>query len=744
MRDRVSVRAKSPRACAETARHISMNDSLKKYIQFIRSKLVKEMSGSNKKAIAGAFQRFQSFDNSFKAKSTIAFPRFRNSLRNIGLNVRENIAKKLFNFLDTNHDNLIQFSEFSNGIFEKNLFNKKKIPSSRNSSGTEVGTSNPEAKGLNNMKSKSFNDLRLEHLESLKVLEKNLWKSAKTIEEKKRKLLSRSDNPNASDLGEASVSIQKETEAAFAKAKICRLKRQIATRAFRLSKQTGHSGDYAFREYLKSVARKSVAARGGNNIEDITVESLGNSVMQLTQVKQTLRYLGFFNDVSSEQLFRSFPLRKNSNGKEGISFEKFTSMVLGKPGAHLLLKQAKKDADAQMVRKDKCSAPKGIDPGGAARVIFKIWEEAEHERISKIEERERKEKELAIEIKNKRLEELAQVERMKREEEERERLLREEERNKGRRDTTIAIRRAIEQYKKAKEKLLTLEDGNSKSSKLTEYLYGGSTENDKIFLQNLQDEEKLAYWWSWMDVKRNGICSLSEVDNFICHVNGFETFNNKSALIEAYKYSTASTDWVNRKEFPLLLRNIYYFNKLWNIFSSMNSRGDRRIDKDEFHVGIHRLGARLSKSEANAEFGKIDSKGDGFILFHEFVKRIADMAIPIESLATLSGPKFSNRKEGISTMVELPKLNLKSNGSVEKRTSKTGASKFNLPWKRNSNNKITSRSRSPSKSTLYSTRPSTARSAQYTRRYDNLARPMTAKRRGQTDGSKTKRTNRWQ
>jgi Ca2+-binding EF-hand superfamily protein len=47
--------------------------------------------------------------------------------------------------------------------------------------------------------------------------------------------------------------------------------------------------------------------------------------------------------------------------------------------------------------------------------------------------------------------------------------------------------------------------------------------------------------------------------------------------------------------------------------------GDRRIDPQEFYVGINDLGVRLTKPETAVLFKALDTSGDGNISFNEFL-----------------------------------------------------------------------------------------------------------------------------
>ena len=76
--------------------------------------------------------------------------------------------------------------------------------------------------------------------------------------------------------------------------------------------------------------------------------------------------------------------------------------------------------------------------------------------------------------------------------------------------------------------------------------------------------EQLRELWNLMDANGNGRVSLAEIDRLV--VMKFPILNNKYALMRAYKYTTLEEGdkdaWVERKEFPSLLKNVFFFNKV--------------------------------------------------------------------------------------------------------------------------------------------------------------------------------------
>lgn len=123
--------------------------------------------------------------------------------------------------------------------------------------------------------------------------------------------------------------------------------------------------------------------------------------------------------------------------------------------------------------------------------------------------------------------------------------------------------------------------------------------------------------WNSLDFNGNGIVSLAEIDKWV--VERYPLLNSKPALMRAYKKTTLKDGngdaWVQRNEFIKLLRNLFYFNRVYLVFSEIDSDNDRRIDLDEFKAGF-----KLLKLDADAStvFTEIDTNNGGFILFDEF------------------------------------------------------------------------------------------------------------------------------
>merc|ERR1719272_671323 len=92
------------------------------------------------------------------------------------------------------------------------------------------------------------------------------------------------------------------------------------------------------------------------------------------------------------------------------------------------------------------------------------------------------------------------------------------------------------------------------------------------------------------------IVSLAEIDKLM--VQDYPLLNHKPALMRAYKQTCLKEGgdgdaWVEPNEFPQLLLNLFYFNKLFQCFEQVDTDDDRRLDLKEFIKGLGMLGMNL-------------------------------------------------------------------------------------------------------------------------------------------------------
>jgi Ca2+-binding EF-hand superfamily protein len=158
------------------------------------------------------------------------------------------------------------------------------------------------------------------------------------------------------------------------------------------------------------------------------------------------------------------------------------------------------------------------------------------------------------------------------------------------------------------------------------------------FVSFINDKAQLNAQWRSLDFNGNGIVSLAELDKWI--VQSFPLLNNKQALIRAFIRTTSKEgngdDWIQRREFKALLVNVIYFNRAFELFNSIDTGRDQRVDFEEFFAAVGRLGLGLDRKQALAEFQRIDKNGGGQLLFDEFC----------EWLVEINSFKFKERMRG--------------------------------------------------------------------------------------------------
>merc|ERR1719337_497329 len=114
----------------------------------------------------------------------------------------------------------------------------------------------------------------------------------------------------------------------------------------------------------------------------------------------------------------------------------------------------------------------------------------------------------------------------------------------------------------------------------------------------MTDHKKLHSLWKCLDFNGNNIVSLAEIDKMV--VENYSLLNHKPALMRAYKKTIKDgngDDWVQKKEFKMLLGNLFYFNKIYWIFDQVDG-DDRRLTFKEFHKALTICGCQMTTAEA--------------------------------------------------------------------------------------------------------------------------------------------------
>lgn len=142
-------------------------------------------------------------------------------------------------------------------------------------------------------------------------------------------------------------------------------------------------------------------------------------------------------------------------------------------------------------------------------------------------------------------------------------------------------------------------------------------------------EARAKLFASW-DPNGNKMLSLAEITTG-CIGLGLDklTPNLSPILLRAYTKAkdvgtkegdkNDNADFVNAKEFRLLLVYIYDYFELNVAFNEIDSSNDRRVTLEEFKKAVPRLQEwGVPVADAEAEFKLIDKNGGGVVLFDEF------------------------------------------------------------------------------------------------------------------------------
>jgi Ca2+-binding EF-hand superfamily protein len=149
----------------------------------------------------------------------------------------------------------------------------------------------------------------------------------------------------------------------------------------------------------------------------------------------------------------------------------------------------------------------------------------------------------------------------------------------------------------------------------------------KLLKDNNQTE--LKKMWKNLDFNGNNVVSLAEIDKWV--VEKYPLLNHKPALIRAQKATLEAgdgDDWVEKKEFKMLITYLFYYNKLFWLFDQCDADHDRRMDLKEFQWCLTMCGVKLSEAKAKTEFDKCNSEGGKLILFEEFCKYFVKKQCP--------------------------------------------------------------------------------------------------------------------
>ena len=156
---------------------------------------------------------------------------------------------------------------------------------------------------------------------------------------------------------------------------------------------------------------------------------------------------------------------------------------------------------------------------------------------------------------------------------------------------------------------------------------------NELLPSDKNDEQKKARYdlFSRFDGNGSGKLSLAEASaQFEVHLKGVvENVSNvinlafNTAKMAGNKHGVGGdADFVERREFRLLLLYTRNFYELWQLFAQIDQGADdHRLDINEFKKAVPLLkkwGAEIEDADAEASFKECDVNGGGSVMFAEF------------------------------------------------------------------------------------------------------------------------------
>lgn len=143
-----------------------------------------------------------------------------------------------------------------------------------------------------------------------------------------------------------------------------------------------------------------------------------------------------------------------------------------------------------------------------------------------------------------------------------------------------------------------------------------------------EEKKKRIAQWGQIDVNGNGHLSLAEIDKGMRDVVDLPIlFDLKPVLMRAFQAAKsvapstnkADDDYIQKREYRLLLQYLRQYYELWLAFERVDKDGDRRISYEEFEQAKDTMSKwGIDLSDPQAQWKDCDKNGGGMVLFAEF------------------------------------------------------------------------------------------------------------------------------
>lgn len=149
------------------------------------------------------------------------------------------------------------------------------------------------------------------------------------------------------------------------------------------------------------------------------------------------------------------------------------------------------------------------------------------------------------------------------------------------------------------------------------------------YQKTADQKQKRQDLWDDMDVNGNGYLSLAEIDRGLRDTLRTEDlFNAKPVIMQAFKAAKnygnqdgVGGDYVEKKEFRILLEYLYMYFELYHYFQTVDEDHDSNITLEEFQHALPLLkqwGITVNEEDAEETFSTIDTNNGGKVRFDEF------------------------------------------------------------------------------------------------------------------------------
>ena len=146
----------------------------------------------------------------------------------------------------------------------------------------------------------------------------------------------------------------------------------------------------------------------------------------------------------------------------------------------------------------------------------------------------------------------------------------------------------------------------------------------KAALAQTPSNEEMKLLFAQIDQNDDGRLSRQEVETTILRDQSRRAHLKPAVVLRAFqKADVNGNDSIDQEEFHLFLRLVTYYNNLYQVFTLIDTNGDRRLSKTEFLQAV----AILQVTNPEQVFTEMDVNGLGYLVFDEFCFWMAELQV---------------------------------------------------------------------------------------------------------------------